>query len=371
VESSGQPKRAVSAVAQEETTVFKLGPEAYRTAMGAESALSPRKGMAEEEEGNMTDLLPEVQRKVQALAQSPFFQGAPQRTLVLLATNLQEVELRYGDVFVGPGQALHACFLIAEGHLRLSAPPTEFDSVGMGRVNDVARISGMGRLPEADANPDAKPGIGDMEARSSTPRPKSQGLPSEEGQTAPRRLRNMQATAEPPSLMVQLGKRPPLLPPAKRLTVATTATGGNGRGSRLTPRKPGTPKHGTSYEASFRQTRVAPYSLVSPHPDVELGFLWPGDAFGLGTLLDPRGECPYPSGCEVRVQSCEARVLVLAQRSLLYLADPFARKLVERLQAHKDPVAPSCADLSRRRAMRSKWIVNKKQVLEQTIMFED
>lgn len=398
----GPVKRHGTAVTQEETTVLQISPEIYRKAMGAADQPSEPQANSnsstQEEEFAGAQPLPEVMQKVQALLQSPYFAGAAPSSLVLLASNVQEVHLRYGDVFVDTGEALQACFLIAEGYVRLSVPAINMeDTAGMGSLEDVARLTGMGRRPSSVAGDSTKDGGGNTSenAESATSgnarRTSSVGVVSIPGEASrpssarafpklssgrraggdagsgarfPSAGKSRSGTEELPQF--QLGERPMLLLPAPGIASAVTIA--TARASRMERRKPGTPRRGTPWEASLRQERTEPYAGVAPHPDVLLGHLFAGEAFGLATLFDQKGECPYPSACRVWVESSEARILVLTQRSLLYLTEPVARSLVEKLQQKEDPVAPALKDVRRWRARRSNWIVEKRKVLERTVM---
>eukprot|EP00930_Biecheleria_cincta_P058678 TRINITY_DN44482_c0_g1_i1.p1 TRINITY_DN44482_c0_g1~~TRINITY_DN44482_c0_g1_i1.p1 ORF type:complete len:1159 (-),score=266.72 TRINITY_DN44482_c0_g1_i1:156-3632(-) len=402
----GPVRRHGTAVTQEETTVLQISPEICRKAMGAvEQPSEPQtksNAFTQEKDLEGVQALPEVKQKVQAMLQSPYFAGAAPSSLVLLASNVQEIQLRYGDVFVDTGEALQACFLIAEGYVRLSVSAINMeDTAGMGSLEDVARITGMGRRPSSVAGDSTKDGGGNASENAESAasgngcRTSSVGVASFSGEasrpssarlfpklSSGRRAggdvgsgaclasagKRRSGTDELPQF--QLGERSMLLPPAPRTaSVVTTATAQQ-RASRMQRRKPGTPRRGTPWEASLRQERTQPYVGVAPHPDVLLGHLFAGEAFGLATLFDQKGECPYPSACRVWVESSEARILVLTQRSLLYLTEPVARSLVEKLQQKEDPVAPALKDVWRWRTRRSNWIVQKRKVLERTVMHD-
>ena len=262
----------------------------------------------------------------------------------------------------------------------------------MGSIEDVSRIIGMGHLPGRDGSlldgdsgsgtpsrpspAQSRPGSAKRRNPGKPPRPKAlpklapkqdtlQSQQSQQSQQGQNRLR-LQRGSELP--VFQLGDRPLLLPP-KTASVATSGTGAQ-RASRLTPRKPGTPRRGTPWHAALRQKRTAPFLGVAP-PELELSQLHVGECFGLAALYDPKGECPYVSGCEVRVQSCEARVLVLTNGSLLYLNETLARTLVDRAKERGDPVAPLKQDVKHERTHRSRWMMQKLKVLDRIIMHED
>ena len=306
--------------------------------------------------------------------------------VMCLRAPLQEIVLWYDDVFLEIGQAgtpatqisrtcllcratrdkpyqheaLQACFLISGGYVRVSVPVIDQDAC-MGSLEDASRILGMGRLPGSldgsgqsgwSETPRSRPGCS---PRSGKPKAK-QDLPS--------RFR-LKSSGELP--VFQLGDRPLLLPPTTQS--ASVASGTPRKGTRLTPRRPGTPRRGTPWHEALRQKRTAPFLGVAPS-ELELCNLHVGECFGLAALYDPKGECPYPSKCEVRVQSSEARIMVLTNGSLLYLNETLARTLVDRAKEKGDPVAPALQDIKRERTHRSRWTMQKLKVLDRIVMHE-
>ncbi|CAE7349052.1 NMA1 [Symbiodinium natans] len=396
----GPPRRKAGALAQEDTCLLRICAGDYRQAMGLvdqPTDPSPRAKPTEaanEQDDQSAALLPDVQRKVQALTSSPFFEGASINNLALLASNVEEIVLRYDDVFLEIGQAIHACFLVSEGYVRVSVPVADQEA-GMGSVEDVSRIIGMGRVPGSLLDGSAQSSAQDSGSGTATQsRPNSASrrmradkLPSARANHANansranknlRALRQRQEEASQLSRfklkategselpVFQLGSRPLLLPVTHSTSVAS---GASQRPSRFMPRKPGTPRRGTTWQAALRQRRTAPFLGIAP-PDVELCQLHVGECFGLAALYDPKGECPYPSGCEVRVQSSEARILVLTNGSLLYLNEALARTLVDRAKEQQDPVAPLKQEVKRERTHRSSWRMQKLRVLDRIIMHE-
>ena len=373
------PKRQAGATTQEDTCLLRIPAPAYRQALGLDGKHSRSNGEGEEEE---TALLPDVRRKVQALSRSPLFEGAAASNLVLLATNVQEVALRHDDVFVEIDQALQACFLISEGYVRVSVPAVDMEAK-LGSLEDASRVLGMGRLPDAkmkirSAAPSGTSHLpshphsrcnqnGNPKSPGSQRRPSSKKAEqSQKAQGISRFIAKAKAGETP---VFQLGERPLLLPPS---TSATSPVSKESvpRASRFTARKPGTPRRGTPWEKRLRQSRVAPF-LGSGSGDIEMCLLHAGEAFGLASLFDAKGECSYLSSCEVRVQSSVAKILVLTPGSLLYLNETLARSLVDKAKNSEDPVAPSLKSIKRERLNRSQWIVRKQQVLHQVVMQED
>eukprot|EP00439_Symbiodinium_sp_Y106_P078138 s1097_g16.t4 len=363
----GPPRRKAGAHAQEDSCVLRICAGDYRQAMGlldhGKDAANSRENQKEEtleQDDQAAALLPDVRRKVHALASSPLFEGANINNLALLASNVEEIVLRYDDVFLEIGQALQACFLISGGYVRVSVPVIDQDAC-MGSLEDASRILGMGRLPGSldgsgqsgwSETPRSRPGCS---PRSGKPKAK-QDLPS--------RFR-LKSSGELP--VFQLGDRPLLLPPTTQS--ASVASGTPRKGTRLTPRRPGTPRRGTPWHEALRQKRTAPFLGVAPS-ELELCNLHVGECFGLAALYDPKGECPYPSKCEVRVQSSEARIMVLTNGSLLYLNETLARTLVDRAKEKGDPVAPALQDIKRERTHRSRWTMQKLKVLDRIVMHE-
>jgi len=341
----GPPRRKAGAHAQEDSCLLRICAGDYRQAMGlldhGKDAANSRENQKEEtleQDDQAAALLPDVRRKVHALASSPLFEGANINNLALLASNVEEIVLRYDDVFLEIGQ--DAC---------------------MGSLEDASRILGMGRLPGSldgsgqsgwSETPRSRPGCS---PRSGKPKAK-QDLPS--------RFR-LKSSGELP--VFQLGDRPLLLPPTTQS--ASVASGTPRKGTRLTPRRPGTPRRGTPWHEALRQKRTAPFLGVAPS-ELELCNLHVGECFGLAALYDPKGECPYPSKCEVRVQSSEARIMVLTNGSLLYLNETLARTLVDRAKEKGDPVAPALQDIKRERTHRSRWTMQKLKVLDRIVMHE-
>lgn len=367
------PRRQAGARTQEETCLLRIPAPAYRQALGLDGKRSRSDGEGEEEEAA---LLPEVRRKVQALSRSPLFEGAAASNLVLLATNVQEVALRHDDVFREINQALQACFLISEGYVRVSVPAVDMEAK-LGSLEDASRILGMGRLPDAKmkvTNTGAAsqfpghPHSSRTKGRGNQRRTRSPASPKNSGQNQPKTEPGASRFAKLGEVPVfQLGERPLLLPPTNSL-----ASHDSGRPSRFVARKHGTPRRGTPWEKSLRQDRVAPF--LGSHTlsgDIEMCLLHAGEAFGLGSLFDPKGECSYLSSCEVRVQSSEAKILVLTPGSLLYLNETLARSLVEKAKNQEDPVAPSLKNIKRERLNRSHWIVRKQHVLHRVVMQEN
>ncbi|CAE7208329.1 NMA1 [Symbiodinium sp. KB8] len=358
----GPPRRKAGAHAQEDSCLLRICAGDYREAMGlldGKDAANPRPESQKEtleQDDQAAALLPDVRLKVHALASSPLFEGANINNLALLASNVEEIVLRYDDVFLEIGQALQACFLISGGYVRVSVPVIDQDAC-MGSLEDASRILGMGRLPGSldgsaqsgwSETPRSRPGCG------SPRKAKQDNLPS--------RFR-LKSSGELP--VFQLGDRPLLLPPTQSVSVAS----GTKKGSRLTPRRPGTPRRGTPWQEALRQKRMAPFIGVAPS-ELELCNLHVGECFGLAALYDPKGECPYPSKCEVRVQSSEARIMVLTNGSLLYLNETLARTLVDRAKQKGDPVAPALQDIKQERTHRSRWTMQKLKVLDRIVMHE-
>eukprot|EP00931_Biecheleriopsis_adriatica_P099570 TRINITY_DN7419_c0_g1_i1.p1 TRINITY_DN7419_c0_g1~~TRINITY_DN7419_c0_g1_i1.p1 ORF type:complete len:1131 (+),score=266.92 TRINITY_DN7419_c0_g1_i1:44-3394(+) len=384
----GPARRKGTATAQEDVVLLEILPDSYRRAIGAPDPSDERAGgkkgsNADDEDvagasGDISQLLPEVYERVQALSSSPLFEGAPSSSLVRLATNMQQVDLRYGDVFLEQGQPLQACFLVAEGLLRFSVPTVDMDEgAGLGGLNDTARVSGMGRRPSSVVA--GTPPGGTLTPRQdsvtsappvNTSRPSSaRGSRPGSARLAPgpSRVFSNQASGAPSTPVFQFGERPPLLPTTLSCSVAASAVGGK-RPSVLTPRKPGTPRKNTPWERTLRQECTAPFAGLSPTQDVEMAVLLKGEAFGLGTLLDTKGECPYNCGCKVRVESNHARLLVLTLGSLLFLTEAVARTLVERIKETEDPAGPRLEAVKKQREHHSTWLRRKHRVLNQVMM---
>ena len=256
----------------------------------------------------------------------------------------------------------------------------------LGSMEDASRVMGMGRLPDAkmkirSAAPSApspsSPSLPHPSHPSrcnhGNPKGRSQRRPSpkkaEQSQKAQINSRFVAKAKAGETPVFQLGERPLLLPPSTSATSPVSKEGVS-RASRFTARKPGTPRRGTPWEQRLRQSRVAPF-LGSGSGDIEMCLLHAGEAFGLASLFDAKGECSYLSSCEVRVQSSEAKILVLTPGSLLYLNETLARSLVDKAKNSEDPVAPSLKSIKRERLNRSQWIVRKQQVLHQVVMQED
>lgn len=280
-------------------------------------------------------------------------------------------------------QALQACFLISEGYVRVSVPAVDMEAK-LGSLEDASRVLGMGRLPDAKMKIRSAAPSGTSHLPPSHPHsrcnqhgnpksPGSQRRPSskkaEQSQKAQGISRFIAKAKAGETPVFQLGERPLLLPPS---TSATSPVSKESvpRASRFTARKPGTPRRGTPWEKRLRQSRVAPF-LGSGSGDIEMCLLHAGEAFGLASLFDAKGECSYLSSCEVRVQSSVAKILVLTPGSLLYLNETLARSLVDKAKNSEDPVAPSLKSIKRERLNRSQWIVRKQQVLHQVVMQED
>ena len=280
-------------------------------------------------------------------------------------------------------QALQACFLISEGYVRVSVPAVDMEAK-LGSLEDASRVLGMGRLPDAKMKIRSAAPSGTSHLPPSHPHsrcnqhgnpksPGSQRRPSskkaEQSQKAQGISRFIAKAKAGETPVFQLGERPLLLPPS---TSATSPVSKESvpRASRFTARKPGTPRRGTPWEKRLRQSRVAPF-LGSGSGDIEMCLLHAGEAFGLASLFDAKGECSYLSSCEVRVQSSVAKILVLTPGNLLYLNETLARSLVDKAKNSEDPVAPSLKSIKRERLNRSQWIVRKQQVLHQVVMQED
>jgi len=101
---------------------------------------------------------------------------------------------------------------------------------------------------------------------------------------------------------------------------------------------------------------------------LEFGLLRPGHVLGLGAIMDPRGECPYPSAVTVRVESCSARLMVLTRRSLLYLPDQVAARVDEALANAEDPVRLSSEKLRDAQRRTRKWAVTKRTTLRRQML---
>ena len=223
-------------------------------------------------------------------------------------------------------EALQACFLISEGYMRVSVPTVDLEAK-LGSLEDASRITGMGRRP--------------------TPvRSRFDDLKRD----------NFEASEVP---VFQLGDRPLLLPPNEIPRPVP-------RPSRLIGRKPGAPRRGTSWQNALRSELRRPF-LGAADPDIELCLLHPGEAFGLAALY-ARQECSCLSAAEIRVQSSEAKVLVLTPGSLLYMNEALARNLVDKAKNQADPVTPSFQRIKRERLSRSRWTVRKQEVLHQLLM---
>eukprot|EP00438_Fugacium_kawagutii_P036850 Skav215663 [mRNA] locus=scaffold2709:125975:126730:+ [translate_table: standard] len=247
----------------------------------------------------------------------------------------------------------------------------------LGSLDDASRILGMGRLPDAKMKIASARGAGSGASgahrgahgpsnpgrhRGAHPIPRRPKTPQKE---TPQKEQQKSKLGEVP--VFQLGERPLLFRPA------SSSQEGKVRISRFVARKQGTPRRGTPWEMSLRQSRIAPFLGNAGSEDIEMCLLHAGEAFGLGSLFDPKsqGECSYLSSCEVRVESSEAKILVLTPGSLLYLNENLARSLVEKAKQQEDPVAPSLKSIKRERLNRSNWIVRKQQVLHQVVMQED
>ncbi|CAK8995056.1 p53 and DNA damage-regulated protein 1 [Durusdinium trenchii] len=310
------PKRKGGARTQEDTCMLRIPAPAYRHALGLDTKTNGPNQTGGNTEGNDEEegaLLPEVRRKVQALLKSPLFQGAAASTLVLLATNLQEVSLRHDDVFMEIDQALQACFLISQGYVRVSVPAVDLEANLGPAYDDASRILGSGRLPHHG------PALG-VTSWKKKKREKKIG--------SDLLSRFNLSKGEVP--VFQLGMRPLLMPTD---SVSSSATP---RPSRLITRLPGNPRRGSAWHQSLRRTQMVPYLGGTPS-DIELCFLHAGQAFGLQTLLDKQ-DCSYVSSCEVRVQSSEAKILVLTPASLLYLNESLAQSLKDKVGSMDDPV---------------------------------
>merc|ERR1712232_1308929 len=98
--------------------------------------------------------------------------------------------------------------------------------------------------------------------------------------------------------------------------------------------------------------------------EIDLGFLSPGEAFGLGALYDSL-ECPYVASSTIRVDSDVARVLVLTQRSLLYLPDILVTSVLEVCKGMVDPARPSVEAIRAERKQHHRWHADKHKVLMQ------
>lgn len=343
------PKRKGGARTQEDTCMLRIPAPAYRHALGLDTKTNGPNQTGGNTEGNDEEegaLLPEVRRKVQALLKSPLFQGAAASTLVLLATNLQEVSLRHDDVFMEIDQALQACFLISQGYVRVSVPAVDLEANLGPAYDDASRILGSGRLPHHG------PALG-VTSWKKKKREKKIG--------SDLLSRFNLSKGEVP--VFQLGMRPLLMPTD---SVSSSATP---RPSRLITRLPGNPRRGSAWHQSLRRTQMVPYLGGTPS-DIELCFLHAGQAFGLQTLLDKQ-DCSYVSSCEVRVQSSEAKILVLTPASLLYLNESLAQSLKDKVGSMDDPVRPSLQSIKRERLNRSHWAVRKQKVFYQVVMQED
>lgn len=277
--------------------------------------------------------------------------------------------------------------------MRVSVPAVDMEAK-LGSLDDASRILGMGRLPDAKrgfgsargagargahgSQENVRPNRGAHPVRSIPRSPKTQkmqkGEKGEKRETLPREQKLEQQKNSPKGLsklgevpVFQLGERPLLFRPT------SSSQEGKVRMSRFVARKQGTPRRGTPWEMSLRQSRIAPFLGNAGSEDIEMCLLHAGEAFGLGSLFDPKshGECSYLSSCEVRVESSEAKILVLTPGSLLYLNENLARSLVEKAKQQEDPVAPSLKSIKRERLNRSNWIVRKQQVLHQVVMQED
>jgi len=413
--------RNASAVAQEPLCLLRVLSEDYRRAMGAlqgmdtetkqprkhgsdlgvhivppmaDAAQEPEMGQAQEEA--LGDALPEdVCRKAQALQKSPFFEGADHSSLVLLASNVQEIELRYGDVFVDIGQALTACFLVSEGTLRLSVPGSSLAGRGRGLAPINTSVDARGERDEAFAEAfsnrhvsgassvgGSRPGSagrpGCLSRPSSAVRPGSAGkvllpasnepsgvVPAARIPSKPTSCATDRGSAKL-SVGSMLARRAVRAPP--RLLPGEATPRAEPAAPQDSPRKPGTPRRGSRWEASLRQDRVATFTGQLSHEELEIGYLHAGEAFGLGALLHPNGECPYPSGVTVRVESSGARLLVLNARCLLYLQEAVARTLVDKLRQTEDMVSASAEKIREIIAQRRRWQLEKHSVLHHTLM---
>ena len=227
--------------------------------------------------------------------------------------------------------------------MRVSVPTVDLEAK-LGALEDASRITGMGRRPA--------PVVSRFDLSFENlklGKPGQAGKPGKPGEL-------------PGELPVfQLGDRPLLLPPTSEIPRPVP------RPSRFIGRKPGAPRRGTSWQNALRSELRRPF-LGAADPDIELCLLHPGEAFGLAALYDPRQECSCLSAAEIRVQSSEAKVLVLTPGSLLYMNEALARNLVDKAKSQADPVTPSFQRIKRERLSRSRWTVRKQEVLHQLLM---
>eukprot|EP00933_Yihiella_yeosuensis_P057674 TRINITY_DN5764_c0_g1_i1.p1 TRINITY_DN5764_c0_g1~~TRINITY_DN5764_c0_g1_i1.p1 ORF type:complete len:1151 (+),score=229.58 TRINITY_DN5764_c0_g1_i1:119-3571(+) len=420
VERQEVPRRKAAAVAQEHVCLLRIWPEAYRAAMGAAKADDgpsfvpgspgnfPRtKDTQEPDLDEQGAQIPEsLQLKVNGLLRSQLFASAAPEALQLLAANVQVIELRYGDVFLNPGQALEGCFIIAEGYLQLRFLAEETPELSPGAaqrqisqdVGDVKDGSSSAASAASAAGNDsthqrvervssAHPVGSTSRPGSATASSRGQG-PSRPGSARPGRTSTISGNSPLSSVSTFVlhsaratqpaGKAKPgtkardehydltrlLSPSLNRPLLPSVA--GRASVTHASPRKPGTPRRGTLWQDTLRNQRMAPFAGVAPEKDLDFGHLHRGDSFG-HACLSPEG-CHYTSGVEARVESSEATIMVLTQPSLLYLPPEIARLCLEALKEEEDPVNPSPEKIQKVKELRESWMVRKRRVLHHQIM---
>jgi len=234
-----------------------------------------------------------------------------ERHLFLFATNAQELELRYGDEVVRIGESPRGCFIIAEGFCKLTVP-----------VN-----------AEHDFDDDFLRGLAAGGSSNFT-------LPNESSKTLKTQMAEEQVPEKAPSKAPDLKQRP-----VSAGWYGTSRKGGTAVARKRSGNTPRQGRPGFSVKQPWVQTlRQGPpvtYKSTPSAKEIDLGWLYPGQAFGLGALWDSKGECPYTAALTVRVESCEARILVMTERSLWYLPDTVAHQVRAKSREVTDPCRPS------------------------------
>eukprot|EP00929_Paragymnodinium_shiwhaense_P106675 TRINITY_DN72272_c0_g1_i1.p1 TRINITY_DN72272_c0_g1~~TRINITY_DN72272_c0_g1_i1.p1 ORF type:complete len:1550 (+),score=403.30 TRINITY_DN72272_c0_g1_i1:123-4772(+) len=279
-----------------------------------------------------------LKSRIKGLKQSGLFNDCNTRHLDIVSMNVQEYMLRFGDEVATEGAVPAGCFIVASGTLRLSmsvaapeaaaaAPagdtrcPSPASSTSPQSLPSISRLSEDDKLSQAQGDP----GLGDL-----TPKPPS-GLPPKNRGSRPRSG-------------IWQGRQ--------RL--------GEGQ-----LRSPGMWRPGMKWD---RTLRAAPgpdwggYDCVSKRT-IDIGYLHRGQVFGIGALIEPRGVCPYKSRLTVRVDSCQAVVLLVYKRFLLYLPDRISKGIIEEAENMEDPIKPSDKFLQEVQSTHRKWMASKKRAV--------
>jgi CRP-like cAMP-binding protein len=269
-----------------------------------------------------TGLDESLQSRQRGLQLVPFLSECTPQHLMQLARNVKELDLRYGDELLQVGAVPSACFIICEGFCKLCVPaesPKE-------KSNTITVVD----ADQTEATENAEGNLPSVPQETVT-QPCGSGV-------AAARCGSSYATRE--------GSTPVPTRPA-------------------TPRKPGASRPRTSWATSLRNGPI-PYWTGGPTPkEIELGYLYPGEAFGLGTLLDARGEFHYSSAVTVRIDSNLARILVLTARSMVYLSDKVQSGALKKIREMTDPVNIPDQDIQKERSRRCHWASVKGKVLRQ------